>query len=456
MLSEAPRPSQETYSAPAMPGENVLFSSPSVDLSSGLVISRRPNVRRAGVAAGVALTLAAWGSTMGIGNRASAQGGESPAPITSFEPGASIVPNGGTAQGEEIPCDTEINVAPAALLDPAPSLVPSFAPESPSPSIPIGGDIVAGDPDSETEGNQEPISTYEKFVKLLDTEEDPCEVVQPEMDFDSLSKEIIEFYDADFLQLEFTKRFFGDTPKKLLADSKNELEIEEINGRNPEAVSKPLEAMLATFANTGSEKVLEYIQNYIVLTEGEMSEEYTIKVLSMLETFKTNFDEHDAKKGIDSGSEVTEPAPDSLESLIGVKVNKKATFEDVSEAVSNIYSNKDFESRLKDLRSALDINFRMTEKFVNNELRGCLNDELVSDRVIECTDNLADFTYYARQFSLDSGDETDAVLNTAWMDAARLLRSATINSGVPKGRLDRLIRQTFPEADSLPLPQDQE
>ncbi len=144
MSAETPTPSiQEATQAPVNSGENVLLSSPVLRLSEGIVKSRRSNVRRAGAFAGAVLAVATLGSSLNIGGRANAQGPDyvPPSPAASSEPIPSVDPNGETAQGE-VPCEPE--VIPAALFDPAPSVIPSTAPESFAP-LPSGGDLIGGD-----------------------------------------------------------------------------------------------------------------------------------------------------------------------------------------------------------------------------------------------------------------------------------------------------------------------
>lgn len=282
----------------------------------------------------------------------------------------------------------------------------------------------------------EQISTYENLVNLLTSEENP-DPEEPGVDFTELSKEVVEFYDADEFQLDLTKRGYG-VPKKLLANSKKELEIEEIDSRNPEVVSKPLEAMLATFSNTENEAMLEYIQDYILLTRDQMPEEYTNHMLSVIRDWKSFFDKIDAKKANNSAEDSSK---NPFDKIIGGKVNKKATIPKIITVINNLYEDKDYKELLGKLHSIGDENSLIKKKDIIDPLENCLNNgSSKSDKEIWCLSIVEVFVNYAGQFPADSENENEAKLNAIFIKAAQDVRSATINFGVSAKSADRQLK----------------
>ncbi|GEM_PF-3279515 len=133
------------------------------------------------------------------------------------------------------------------------------------------------------------------------------------------------------------------------------------------------------------------------------------------------------------------PAPDSVKALLESDIDPKAKIADVLSAIDTMYKNRDFKASLARLTSFYSETTRIRKKIIVDYLKECRDEKAPSSRNIICVGNIINIITYAQQYPLDSGNPIDSAINSAFVNAANMLRSAMVNDGTPVKELDKDI-----------------
>ena len=132
--------------------------------------------------------------------------------------------------------------------------------------------------------------------------------------------------------------------------------------------------------------------------------------------------------------------------LIGAKVDSNADFGRVRSIIDGLYKNGATARRLDDLGSG-SVHLNAKAKIATGT-RQCASSDFVDNIYGPCTSAVQSLITFASEYPTDSKDRRDAKIAAAFLEAAKEMRSAAINEGVPVTAMDKALRHSVEQLRS--------